>query len=157
MFTYTHHYIAMTTAAPTKPCIDFQALLSAYTADCGWKQTIEEIFGHVSRALYWTAVQRAQIYTDNAFFEQNRFSCLENPTYVQHRIDSALHKVIRHCCALNGALSRNGYARFLTCCFPKNDEGEFRVSDARELALHIAQCYEEATGKAICETRWLPY
>lgn len=154
---YTSHYIAATTTAPEKSCIDFKALLSAYTADCGWKQAIEEIFGYVASALFWTAVQRAQTHSNQQFFEENRFSCLEKPDYVQRRIDTALLKVMRHCCTLNSALSRNGYTRFLTAYFPKTDEGLYRVSDARQLALSIAECYENATGKAISDKRWLPY
>ena len=156
-FNYTTQYIQAVTPAPKRSCVDFTALASAYCADDTFKVLIDQIFGHVSRALHFLAVMHAKTRGDTEFFERNRCASLERDDYLQNCAQSAMLKVIRLSCALNTKLKRDDHALFLTRCFSRTDEGYFTLDDARELTLSIAQAYEEATGICIAAKRWLPY
>lgn len=138
--------------------VDFNALTKAYVMNQAWKFDIHEIFACVNSFLYWTAVQNVQRVGINgqteSFFDANRINCCERADYVENRIQSALSKVIRRCCALNCAISRHGGERFLTCCFKKDETGWYKQEDARRLAVEIAHLYEVNVGKHLMDTRW---
>ena len=134
--------------------INFQALADAYTIN-QLKYDINILFANVASYSYWHKVWNYQndgIKT--AFVMNNILACCESSSYVENRLNSLSHKIIRSAINVNTLLHRSNLRGFLTQKFEKTDEGVYFKWDAQRLAEDIADQYYENTGSEITETNW---